>query len=76
MHPVTERFLLIEWLDQVVIWTCLAACVIGLGLCVIRDYYKVRWPDWVLRGMEIVALIVVVGYMFWRFFLAWKGIYY
>lgn len=80
MHPVTERFLLIERLDMI----CLISAVVVLLILWISAMIKGRRENWgrweyvwkVVCVFETMACLALFGYLFWRFFLAWKGIYY
>lgn len=80
MHPVTERFLLIERLDKI----CLVSAVVILlilWICAMIQDKRKEWGRWkyawnAVWVFESVSGLALVCYLFWRFFLAWKGIYY
>lgn len=69
MNPVVERYQLIDTLDHYVLIGSLVLLVFAAGLfwCNARTACKV---------IEAVVVLCGVGYLVWRFFFAWKGIYY
>lgn len=72
---VSERFLLIERLDN---WF-LVAVFAALFLIVLQEVarnYKYRKTAIAFKTLSWVVAVVVFLYLYWRFFLAWKGIYY
>jgi len=78
MNPVSERYLLIERLDAYVLYGVLAFCAIGIGIWFLSKKYKRMeklywWVD--VPGFALVVIGVLV-YLYWRFEIAWKGIYY
>lgn len=80
MHPVTERFLLIERLDKICLISAIVVCLV-LWICAIVKGRKKEWGRWeyawkAVWVVETLATLTLFGYLFWRFFLAWKGIYY
>jgi hypothetical protein len=89
LHPATERWLLIRQLDDWFFIITIAGIIVWFISDVVRDKYcqkKTYRKEWKIWGWWLVAWIIldiskylfIIGffvYVYWRFFLAWKGIY-
>lgn len=80
MHPVTERFLLIEKLDRLGIAIGIAFLLGWWVLASLRSQRR-DWGRivWIFKGYEFLGVLLMLAactYLVWRFFFAWKGIYY
>jgi hypothetical protein len=75
MHPVTQRWLLIQELDGYAMIACLSYFLF-LGAGDILKHYKWKWTSLGCKVFAHVLVFIVFGYFIWRIFFAWKGIYY
>lgn len=76
MNPVTERWLLIERLDNIVMWSVFVYLLIAFPLHFITRRYKWKNVNEVQHFVDGMVIVAVICYFYWKFFLAWKGIYY
>lgn len=76
MNPVSERYLLIDRLDAWGMGILLVYLFLASGLMLFSRHYKWERINNIQHFTDALMFIAVLGYLYWRNVLAWKGIYY
>lgn len=76
MHPVTHRYEQFDLYDPLVAGLWLTYFLARIVLAFVFDIRHLETIDrWATR--VIWVLVLITGYyLYWRFYLCWKGIYY